>query len=541
MKIVVGLVFALLSGLTSAEPFEVNDPFGQKEEFLSEAQAFQFNFHQENKELTLSWFISPGYYLYQDQLTINGEALSDYVGIPVGIDHQDDYFGSVMIYRNEIEVTLSLPNELLSQEELTIGYRGCADAGLCYPPIERAINVAPVNFTSTENEDDIVAASNQAPQESFLSTYPLPIALALAFGFGLLLTFTPCVLPMIPIITASVAGVGGQASPRRRLFTLSMSYVQGMAITYALLGVLVASVGGQIQGYLQHPLVVSMTGVIFIALALSMFGLFNLRLPAAVEMKLHEHSQKYAGGRHGSVFAIGAISALIVSPCVTAPLTAILLFIGETGDLVTGGAFLYALSLGMGVPLLLAGTFSRSLLPSTGAWMGLIKVCIGIILVGFAMVFFDRLLSLSASKFMWSGFAVFSVITFSIGAFHHLKKSLAIVLSVLAVVIGVLFVATLINQNNGIEFTEVKSVSDIEAAISKSKQQNKPVMLDLYADWCVACKDFEHITFSDDSVKARLDEYTLIQIDLTDSTSSSAREVYAHFDVTGLPTIDSLY
>lgn len=527
------LVLSLVSMAVSASQVAIQDPFNQTDKFLPHEQAFQFNYEQSNRELKLTWFITPEHYLYADQFTVNGKPIESYSDMPKALTYHDDYFGDVLIYRNEIETTVKLPKQWADQKSLTIGYRGCADAGLCYPPIEMDVLIEPYQSNSESAKD----TGSLAAEKSFLEKQSLPVGLLMAFGFGLLLTFTPCVLPMLPIITATVAGVGGQHSSKKRLFTLSMTYVQGMALTYTALGVVVASLGGQIQGYLQHPVAIIAITVIFALLALSMFGLFNLKLPSSIENKIHEKSQNLRGGRHWPVFVIGAISALIVSPCVTAPLTAILVFISETGDKVLGASYLYALSMGMGVPLLLAGTFSRKALPKAGAWMNIVKTGVGVILIGFAVMFLERLLSADVSKYLWFAFWLMAGVILTLSSLKNLSRKKAGIIILPVVVITIIMLGRSLPQEQSLDFIHVKSVTEIENVVAHAATEGKPVMLDLYADWCVACKDFEHKVFSQPDIKKALSGFTLIQIDLTDSSTPEAKAVYARYEVKGLPAI----
>lgn len=533
MKWFLAFVLSIVSISVSASQVAIQDPFNQADQFLPHEQAFQFNYEQNNNELRVTWFIAPDYYLYKNKFTINGEPIKAFTQMPKAITYHDEYFGDVLIYRNEVEIALTLPKKWQNENEITIGYRGCADAGLCYPPLNMPVYIEPYNASQSQSVD--IAPITE--KESFLEAQSLPVGLLMAFGFGLLLTFTPCVLPMLPIVTATVAGVGGQDSKKRRLFSLSMTYVQGMALTYTLLGVVVASLGGQVQGYLQHPIAIGAISIIFVLLALSMFGAFTLKLPSYFENRLHMVSQRFKGGRHGSVFIIGALSALIVSPCVTAPLTAILVFISETGDKLLGASYLYALSMGMGIPLLVAGTFSRKALPKAGAWMNIVKTGVGVILIGFAVMFAERLLSSDVSKYVWFAYWLMAGITLIVSSLKNANKKTAgiIVLPIVALTIVMLYRS--LPQNHNLDFVQVKSVTEIENAVAHSASKGKPVILDLYADWCVACKDFEHKVFSQPEIEKALSDFTLIQIDLTDSSSPEAKAVYAHYEVKGLPAI----
>lgn len=533
MNWLVGIVLAVFSTLSFASD-GLSNPFEQQNDFLSHEQAFQLNYQQTGSKLSISWYIAPEYYLYADQFTVNGEPVSSYSDMPKALTYYDDYFGDVLIYRNEVQTIIDLPEAFSDRDSITIGYRGCADAGLCYPPIEKEVFIEPYSINAAPDDGESQPLTSSS---SYLAEYSLPVGLFMTFGFGLLLTFTPCVLPMLPIVTTTVAGVGGQSSKKRRLFSLSMTYVQGMALTYTLLGVVVASLGGQIQGYLQHPIAIAAIAVIFALLALSMFGAFTLKLPSNFESKLHMASQRFKGGRHGSVFVIGALSALIVSPCVTAPLTAILVFISETGDKVLGASYLYALSMGMGVPLLVAGTLSRQALPKAGAWMNIVKTGVGIVLVGFAVMFAERLVGAELSSYMWFAFWLFAGITLSVSAMRHTSRKRAAVVVLPTLVLTILMLNRSLPQHHGLDFIQVKSVTEIENVVAHAATEGKPVMLDLYADWCVACKDFEHKVFSQPDIKKALSGFTLIQIDLTDSSTPEAKAVYARYEVKGLPAI----
>ncbi|WP_210444713.1 protein-disulfide reductase DsbD, partial [Vibrio crassostreae] len=411
---------------------------GNNNGFVPVDQAFPFNYYQQDGKVLLDWQVKEGYYLYQHSLSFTGQNLAiGNVELEDGKPHQDEFFGEVSIYTQPLFVQVPLQS-YQDGSQLIVKYQGCADAGFCYPPETRIIDIEPfaatdfgsgsgdsqANAVSQEssaanNETDVSTqqaslkadvATNTTPQSSAPVSKEASLAdklgdswwtplLFLALGVGL--AFTPCVLPMYPILTGIVLG-GGKLSQGRALM-LSFIYVQGMALTYTLLGLVVASAGMQFQAAMQHPYVLIALSVLFVALAISMFGVYNLQLPSSIQTWLNNQSNKQQGGNTLGVFAMGAISGLVCSPCTTAPLSGALLYVAQSGDLFTGAIALYALAMGMGIPLILVAVFGNKLLPKAGSWMDKVKIVFGFILLAAPIFLLERIIPELWATVLWSG------------------------------------------------------------------------------------------------------------------------------------------
>ncbi|EGR2525666.1 protein-disulfide reductase DsbD [Vibrio cholerae] len=526
--------------------------------FVPVDEAFPFNAFQQGSTLFIDWQVKEGYYLYQDRISISGEHLeiSEY-SLTEGEPYHDEFFGDVKIYTTPLSVPLPLV-AYQSGAKVIVQYQGCAKAGFCYPPETRVIDITPFNAESNRVIEPKTNTSTQAtlPQTDNAPTsaqdslanklaqnWWTPL-LFLALGVGL--AFTPCVLPMYPILTSIVLG-GAQLTQRRALL-LSVIYVQGMALTYTLLGLVVASAGLQFQAALQHPYVLIGLSVLFVALALSMFGLYNLQLPSGVQTWLNSLSNAQQGGSLPGVFAMGAISGLVCSPCTTAPLSGALLYVAQSGDLLTGAVALYALAIGMGIPLILVAVFGNKLLPKTGNWMERVKTLFGFVLLAAPIFLLERIVPEFWSSVLWSalGLAAF-------GWLYHVKNSLPFggwkqsLIGIVAI-LGLLASAQpLLNhwliptqtaqQVKQIQFTRIANLSELQSALAEAKAQGKPVMLDFYADWCVACKEFEKYTFHAKQVENKLSGFVLLQADVTKNQPQDI-ELLKALNVLGLPTIE---
>ncbi|WP_261816175.1 protein-disulfide reductase DsbD [Vibrio gallicus] len=513
--------------------------------FVKVDQAFPFDYLQQGNVVNLNWQIKEGYYLYQDRLSvqIEGGEIGD-INMPNGIPYQDEFFGEVNIYTSPISISIPLHSQS-GAAKLIVQYQGCAKAGFCYPPETKVIDLNPASFG-----DSAPSASTDAPQQTNLtslleqSQWTTPL-LFLLLGIGL--AFTPCVLPMYPILTSIVLG-GGKQSHTRAL-SLSLVYVQGMALTYTLLGLVVASAGMQFQAALQHPAVLISISIMFVALALSMFGVYNLQLPSRMQTKLNELSNQQKGGQWFGVFIMGAISGLVCSPCTTAPLSGALLYVAQSGDLTTGAITLYALALGMGIPLILVAVFGNKLLPKSGVWMDKVKTLFGFVLLAAPLFFIERILDPSYMQVLWSllGIAFFAWIYHAKNQlpFGHWKQSILAIIAILGLVGSVHPLWSLISgqkltstdQSSLIEFKRISTTQDLERELALAKQQGKPVMLDFYADWCVACKEFEKYTFHDSQVEPRLQGFILLQADVTKNQPQDIK-LLEQMRVLGLPTIE---
>ncbi|HAS6064245.1 TPA: protein-disulfide reductase DsbD [Vibrio vulnificus] len=530
-------------------------------DFVPVDQAFPFNYFQQDHRITLDWQVKEGYYLYQQRLSFSAEnvVLGD-IQMENGQPYRDEFFGDVNIYTNPLFVNIPM-QDWQPGAKLIVQYQGCAKAGFCYPPETRVIDItsftngdmAPATMpTQTASNLDTSTANASTPQpltqqdqlaSGLADNWWTPL-LFLALGVGL--AFTPCVLPMYPILTSIVLG-SGKLSQRRAL-GLSLVYVQGMALTYTLLGLVVASAGLQFQAAMQHPYVLIGLSILFVTLALSMFGVYTLQLPSSVQTWLNNLSNKQQGGSSAGVFAMGAISGLVCSPCTTAPLSGALLYVAQSGDLLTGGVALYALAMGMGIPLILVAVFGNKLLPKAGGWMDRVKTLFGFVLLAAPIFLLERILPEMWSTALWStlGIAAF-------GWLYHVKNSLEFggwkqsAVGIIAV-LGLFASAqpalnywfadsTQQAQTSEVSFIKIRNVEELQQQLALAKQAKKPVMLDFYADWCVACKEFEKYTFHDPAVAAQLKQFVLLQADVTRNQAQDIELLQAQ-QVLGLPTID---
>ncbi|RUO63811.1 Thiol:disulfide interchange protein DsbD [Pseudidiomarina planktonica] len=528
----------------------LNQQDQQEQRFLPVDQAFEFDFRQRGQELEISWDIEPGYYLYQHRFQFEpASILAETVTFPEGEAHSDEFFGESIIYRDEVRLTVQL-GDVAADQPLTVGYQGCADAGLCYPPTEKVIylqaagNPANAANAASSRVEQVAAGSQSASGfAGQLSEQPLPLALLAFFILGIGLAFTPCVLPMYPIISSIILGQqranNNQLSTGRAL-SLSLSYVLGMAVTYTGLGILVALAGMRYQAALQHPVILSIIAVLFVVLALSLLGLYNLQMPAGLQQRINQLSNKQRGGAFTSVFIMGALSGLVVSPCTTAPLSGILLFVAQSGDAMIGATALFSLSLGMGVPLLAVGTSGGKLLPKAGAWMESVKRFFGILLIGVTIIMIERLLPLVVGQWLW-------VIFFSLSGIYMLHQVLGhargwratLVATLIAVASGSGILWQLPSTSasaNHLAFTQVSNLSELNQQLELARERQQPVMLDLYADWCVACKEFERYTFSDQQVQQQLNNFVVLQADVT-ANNEANNALLEQYQVFGLPTI----
>ncbi|WKE65031.1 protein-disulfide reductase DsbD [Gallaecimonas kandeliae] len=522
--------------------------------FLPVDQAFQFNFQQDGDQLKLEWTIADGYYLYQAKFKVEGKAVTlGQPQLPKGLDHEDEYFGQSQIYRGQVSFTVPL-SAIQEGASLVVAYQGCADAGLCYPITRKTVPVDPVATAPAAIPDSAAKAPAQAGSQPFeseqnrlaavLAGKGLALKLLAFFGAGLLLAFTPCVFPMYPILTGIIAGAG-QKLTTGRAFSLSFIYVQGMAITYTVLGLVVASAGAQVQAAFQHPLVLIGLSLLFLALAIAMFGGLNLQLPSGLQERLNALSNQQKGGSVIGVLAMGVIAGLVASPCTTAPLTGALLYVAQSGDLLLGGLALYALSLGMGLPLLIIGSTGSKWLPKAGAWMETIKQLFGFILLAVPILLLGRLVPDAWASLAWAAWllATFAFLaqanTRAQPGFWQGARTLVVFLGLFGgAMLGyrTLFPAQAPSQAARVEtghFKKVRNLAELQAAVAAA---GRPVMVDFYADWCVACKEFAKYTFTDPAVQAHFKDMVLLQTDVTDSTSEQVA-MMDHYQILGLPTL----
>ncbi|MBL0483164.1 protein-disulfide reductase DsbD [Aeromonas veronii] len=521
-----------------------------KPKFLQVDEAFQIESEQRGDQLLLTLHIADDYYLYRHSLRFKGNNLTfSEPTLPEGTEHEDDFFGKTRVYYQQVSIAVPL-KEVGENATLRVRYQGCTD-GLCYPPTDKLIDVAPLvtatAASTAETAQSVTPVSQQDQLAAALGNQGFWLSIVAFFALGLGLAFTPCVFPMYPILTGIIAGAGHRLSTGRA-FLLSLVYVQGMAVTYTLLGLVVASAGLKYQAALQHPYVLIGLSVMFVLLALSMFGLYTLQLPSSLQTRLSSLSNRQQGGSVVGVAIMGMISGLVCSPCTTAPLSGALIYVAQSGDLWLGGAALYALSLGMGLPLLLLGTSGGKLLPKAGAWMDVIKQLFGFALLAVPILLLSRLWSDQIATLAWLGWGLLLC-----GYLYHhnqhqphsVAKSVRGFVLLLAMISAVVVGKDLLQpatpaaltadaSQTAPQFIRIKTLDDLKVQLAATR--GKPVLLDLYADWCVACKEFEHKTFSDPAVRERFGQMVLLQADVTANDDADI-ELLNSLNVLGLPTL----
>lgn len=539
--------------------------------FLPVDQAFVFDFDQQGSTLFVGWDIAPDYYLYKKKIEIIAKGANIQVGDSgSGEIIEDEFFGKTEVFFNSASVISKLSN-VTEGAVVKVRYQGCAKAGLCYPPEVISIPLSVISGAQVKNVDQNSATDEAATAQSTFAALNEPATepttnsddtekeltfteqlasqglitnLLIFFVVGVGLAFTPCVFPMFPILSSLIAGQ--QNLSTKKAFALSFVYIQGMAVTYAALGLVVAALGGQVQGYLQHPFVLVSFSLLFVLLAMSMFGWYEIKLPSSMMSKLTQVSNNQKGGNYVGVFLMGVLSGLIASPCTTAPLSAALLFVAQSGDYLVGGLTLYVLSLGMGLPLLLLGTSGGKLLPKAGGWMEQVKTLFGFVMLVVPLILLERLISADIILLMAGVLALATALYL-----HHWQSSQT--QSKLKTALW--FAATLLvmtgftltknyfwpvqamqvsSQSN--EFKKVADLAELKEAVAQASNEGRMVMVDLYADWCVACKEFEHYTFPDAKVQSEFSHYQLIQVDLTNSDNKTI-ELMEEYTVFGLPSI----
>lgn len=549
--------------LTDNSNSSFSSTLNQSNDFLPVDQAFQLSSWVTKDEtsgeqqITLNWQIASDYYLYRHRFAVKKLPSNDTINIniPPGKAKNDPYFGDVEVYYQQAVLTVPL-DEASNQTNYSVSYQGCADAGLCYPPqtlyLQHNNQTATLSKTSPQAATPTIEQGSGAQNEftRLLNSASLLSIIGLFFLAGLALTFTPCVLPMIPIISSIVIGQTEKPS-RLRAFSLSLTYVLAMAGTYALAGVLTGYFGASLnlQLQLQSPLIIAIIAALFIAFALAMFGLYELRLPNALQNKLQQASHNQRGGTYVGVALIGVISTLIVSPCVTAPLAGTLVFISGTGDPSLGGAALLALGLGMGLPLLLIGTFGAQLLPKRGAWMNQVKVLFGILLLGLAIWMLDRILPAIVTLALWlsllMGYALY------LGLFRFLRGQIK-PLPTTGFLLSLFSLLLVFNASQGhynpfkplqafaapqveLHFVTTDNLEQLKKLLAE-QPAGSIAMLDLYADWCVSCQILEQEVFTSPEVSEQLQQLTLIRADITKGTAEH-QALLKHFALFGPPSL----
>jgi len=565
--------------LVSADSTVKSSGSTQEKVFLKPDEAFIMSARVVAPDkINVYWQITDGHYLYYDKFAFNiiGDVASidqAAVAIPRGKVKKASSFGNEEINFHEVNVDLTVIRSATTKTPVTlqIKYQGCKENSICYPPITKQVALTLGSFTSsptatTQNQGLVAINTKQKLSEQDqiierLKSASLRLNIAAFFGFGLLLSFTPCIFPMIPILSGIIIGQGEKITPARG-FTLSAAYVIAMALTYALVGIIAAMLHFNLQAASQNAWVISIFSLVFVALALSMLGFYEIQLPASIQSKLTNISGNQQGGSHAGVFVMGALSAIIVGPCVTPPLAGALLYVSQTGEQLLGVVALFALGIGMGTPLLILGWSAGSLLPKAGAWMEAIKQVFGVLLIAIAVWLMSRIVPSAVELFLWATLLIVTAIY--MGALDQLKEDTAswrwlwkgigmiVLVYGIVLVIGAFggsknalkpldrFVQSSGNAGAGIErelaFKEIKSLEDLQAKITLANSLGKTVMLDFYADWCAICIEMKTYTFSEPEVQMALKDVVLLQADVTKNDEVD-QVLMKNFDIFGPPVI----
>ena len=545
MRIVLIFLLALAGFAHAAEP-----------ELLEPDKAFRFSARlKDPRSIEVNYQIAPGYYLYRDKFRFvlsPAGAKPGAAQLPAGAKHRDEFFGEVETYRGNI--TMVVPFELAETGvpaiKLAVTSQGCADVGVCYIPHEQKAELKLTALGPGVTRSDAPPAGEDDRVAALLGG-GFWLAVASFFGFGLLLSFTPCVLPMVPILSGIIIGAG-QPVTRTKGLLLAAVYVLGMAITYAIAGVAAGLSGAMLSAVLQNPWVLGAFAAIFVALALAMFGFYELQLPVSLQSQLSSASNRLPGGHGVGVFVMGVLSAHILGPCVAAPLAGALLYISQSRDVVLGGSALFAMALGMGVPLLAVGASAGALLPKAGPWMETVKRFFGTLLLAVAIYLISPFTPLPVQMFLWAalliGTAVYLRAIDPLPPDAHGFLRFAKVVGLIALLAGVAYLIGAFSGSRDIlqplsglrttsagnaahetAFQRVSSLPDLDARIRAAA--GKPVLLDFYADWCVSCKEMERFTFSDERVKTRFRDIVLLQADVTANSPEHAALLKRFFGV----------
>ena len=541
------------------------DLFNNKTKFLPVDQAFQLDVQRSDTGVSMQWQIAENYYLYQDKLafSVNGKPVENAPQFLSSAEqYEDPYFGLVTIFKYDLNLTLPLKDPQ-PQDLLEVTYQGCAK-GFCYPPETKQFQIGDLSSnvsashevqngaethqtsqSAVENTNVFSSQQNQLAESLSQSKY----AMLWFFVLGIGLAFTPCVLPMLPLLSAIVIGGRKEETGNWRALALSFVYVQGMALTYTLLGLVVVLIGLPFQIALQSPYVLIGLSIVFVLLALSMFGVFTLQLPSSLQTKLTQFSQQQKSGAFFGVFVMGAIAGLVASPCTSAPLSGALLYVAQSGDFVIGALTLYLLALGMGLPLILITVFGNKILPKSGAWMENVKTAFGFVMLALPIFLISRIIPsmweprlwalLGVSFFIWlatqmrsNGIGLFFRIVFFVAAMVSAQPLQNWVWQDNAATSQAANAQSAVK--NSLVFQQISNYDELQAVLKQ--HPNKIAMLDLYADWCVACKEFEHKTFADPQVQSALSDVLLLRVDMTNNSESN-RTLMKALAVTGLPTI----
>lgn len=528
-------------------------PFAFANGPLSPDKGFELSSYMKDKKLHLVWHMAPHHYLYREQIKITTKGNSfkiDEVSLPVGINKQDEIHGQFQAYMENLTVPVSIAQYGEGPLNLEVRYQGCSTDGFCYPPIKKEVRVEfpkgqePLIFINDKLQ---TAKPLETSNSLFEGSY---IVIILSFlGMGLLLSFTPCVLPMVPILSGIIIGQGRRLTTASAFFH-SLAYVMGMSLTYAGVGMMVALAGKGIQAEFQKPWVILSFSGLFVVLAMSLFGFYELQLPSGMRNRLNNISNKQKSGTYIGAFVMGALASLIVSPCVSAPLVGVLAYIANTGNIVLGGIALWSLGFGMGIPLLLIGMSAGKLLPKAGAWMESVKRVFGILLIGFAIWLASRVLPESIILALWGVLAAIAAIAF--GVFKKDVNKLSRVFSIVLLIYGsclgigsVMGNTSVLHPFNSskimmaeekLPFVTPKSKTEFENSLAIAHQNHRPVMIDFYADWCVSCVLMDRHVFAGAKVKQLLQDYVLVRADVTQNNDFD-KALLKQFNVVAPPTM----
>ena len=539
---------------------------GTLDELLAPEQAFQFFASvKDATHIHLSWIAADGYYLYKSKLAVTAEPDSVVLGplnLPQGIPHDDPEYGKVEIFRQETGIDVELKRSRSESQtlQLTAKFQGCADRGVCYPPMQTQLSLQLPAITSANTLANVVNVAPESEQDQIVNALKhdsLLLTLLSFFGFGVLLSLTPCIFPMVPILSGIIVGQGHDISSRKG-FLLSLSYVLASALMYTVFGVLAALFGSNLQAAFQEPWVIALFSAVFVLLSLSMFDFYHLAVPQFIQNRLHQSSDAHRDGSYLGAAIMGAFSSLIVGPCVAAPLAAALMYIGQTGDVFLGGSALFVMGLGMGLPLLLLGASAGRLLPKAGSWLNTTKAVFGVIMLAVAWWMLSRILPSPVSMLLLAMLLIIPAIYLgaieplaeAASGWRKLWKGFGLILLVL----GVLELIGLAAGNSDIlrplqgvitqekaskthlQFKRIKTIAELDAELAQAVASKQPVMLDFYADWCVSCKELEAYTFTDPAVQQQLAGYRLLQADVT-ANNADDQALLKRFNLIGPPGI----
>lgn len=536
-----------------------------EDEFLSPDVAFGLEIIQTD-QINAHFKVAPGYYLYKDRIKFDLTPALDYaISLPDGESKKDPNFGTMEVYHHDFTGLITLKEAHHETISIRATYQGCSEKGLCYAPQHKTFTITPKADTpqTTTPNTVITPSTNNTNTDSdsyganLLKSGQWWLIILGFFSAGLLLTFTPCVFPMIPILSSIIIGKNAHVS-RLHAFNLSLAYTLGMCLTYTLAGIAAGLSGQMLSNALQTPWALSFGALIFALLALSMFGFYELKFPSRLENSILNLSHRIKGGKFFSDFLMGVLSALIISPCIAAPLAGALLYISKTHDVILGGVALFSLSLGMGVPLLLIGASAGTLLPKVGAWMNAVRNLFGVLMLGIAVWLIAPVIPMSLQMALWAALLIVPAIFMhaldplpaDVKPALRFWKGIAIMLLVTGLIMligalsnaksplqplgGVLAISGDTVQHSALSFKRIKSLDELENQLQAAK--GKPVMLDFYADWCVSCKELELFTFSDPRVQAALKDTVLLQADVTQNTIND-KAMLQKFSLFGPPGI----